>query len=287
MLWFATFLLPCAADGFLQWHVFTALTGMNVKIRKDDRQARILSALEDNPALRVNQLAQEFRVTTETIRRDLTELSDAGQISRTYGGAMKSGGGFEPVLTDRLKLYVEERRLVASHAADLYADSHTLLLGGGATMLHFARILSKTQHRMIVITPALSVAQELAANPHIKVMLLPGVLDAQEHVVTGPETLRAIEKFHAPTTIIGVSGLSCEGASEAMPSIGEVYTAMLASADCGIILADHSKFDKRALVLLSEWTPRLSLVTNRLPEPDLATAIESGGAKILLASSRS
>lgn len=256
-----------------------------VKIRKTDRQAHILSALEDNPALRVNQLAQEFGVTTETIRRDLAALAQDGRINRTYGGAVKTGNRFEPVLTDRLKLLVRERRMIARHAVDLHATGDALLLGGGATMLQFARILSKVQHRLIVITPAIPVAQELAVNPRIDVMLLPGILDAHEHMVKGPETLRAVEKFRAPVAIIGASGLSTDGVSEATPSIGEVYMAMLASADRGVILADHSKFEKRALILLSHWSPRLSLITDRTPGPDLLKAMKKEGAEIVLAPS--
>lgn len=254
-----------------------------MKIRKDSRQAHILSALEDNPALRVNQLAQEFGVTTETIRRDLAALAQAGRINRTYGGAVRIGNRFEPVLTDRIKLLVTERRKIARHAVDLHANGDALLLGGGATMLQFARSLSKIQHRIIVITPALPVAQELAINPQIEVMLLPGVLDPHEHMVTGPETLRAVEKFRAPVAIIGASGLNGEGVSEAMPSMGEVYMAMLANADRGVILADHSKFDKRALILLSSWSQRLSLITDRSPSAELSTAIRNGGANIVLA----
>jgi DeoR/GlpR family transcriptional regulator of sugar metabolism len=258
---------------------------MMVKIRKDSRQAQILAALEDDPALRVNQLAQKFGVTTETIRRDLAELAQAGRINRTYGGAVRLSNRFEPVLADRLKLMVPERSKIARHAVDLYAHGDALMLGGGATMLHFARALCKVQHRMIVITPSLLVAQELASNPQIEVMLLPGVLDPHEHVVNGSETLRAVEKFRAPVALIGASGVNTEGISEAMPSMGEVYMAMLANADHGIILADHSKFDKRALILMSGWNPRLSLITDRNPAPDLSTAIRNAGANIALAPS--
>lgn len=254
-----------------------------MKIRKGDRQAHILSALENNPALRVNQLAKEFGVTTETIRRDLAALAQVGSINRTYGGAVRTGNQFEPALTDRLKLLVRERRMIARHAVDLHANGDALLLGGGATMLQFARVLCGIQHRMVVITPALSIAQELAVNPRIEVMLLPGVLDAQEHMVTGTETLRAIEKFHAPIAIIGASGMNAEGVSEAMPSVGEIYMAMLANADRGVILADHSKFDKRALILLSEWNRKLSLITDRAPDGALSAAMGRGGSEIVLA----
>lgn len=256
-----------------------------MKISKDSRQAHILSALEDNPALRVNQLAQEFSVTTETIRRDLTALAQDGRINRTYGGAVRIGHRFEPILTDRLKLLVGERRMIARCAVDLHANGEALLLGGGATMLQFARILSKVQHRMVVITPALPVAQELASNPLIEVMLLPGFLDPHEHVVAGLETLRAIEKFRAPVAIIGASGLNEEGVSEAMPGIGEVYAAMLANADRSVILADHSKFEKRALILLSQWDSRLSLITDQDPESELSAAMKRQGANIVIAPS--
>lgn len=252
------------------------------KSRKEQRQDRILTELGANPALRVNQLADELDVSTETIRRDLAELDQLGRLSRTYGGAVSTGNRFEPALNERLGLHSAERQAIAQAAVERFETAEALLLGGGATMVTFARALRETRHRLTVVTPAYPVAVELASNPRIEVMLLPGVFEPQERIVCGPETIRTLDRFRTPVAIIGASGLAPAGVSEAMLGIGEVYSAMLQSAQHSVILADHSKFGKRALVLLAEWTAGISLVTDRPPEGELLTAMQSGGTEIIL-----
>lgn len=252
------------------------------KSRKELRQGSILAALEGNPALRVNQLAESLAVSTETIRRDLAELDQAGRLSRTYGGAVVASNRFEPLLNDRLLLKVPERRAIARRALEEIADEEALLLGGGATMLQFARALRGIDRRLTVITPAWAIALELSSNPLIEIVLLPGTLEAQERIVCGPDTIRALERYRAPVVLMGASGVSGEGVSEAMLGAGEVYAAMLRSAERSFILADHGKFDKRALVLLTPWHDAMTLVTDREPEGALLAAIRKGGATLSL-----
>ena len=60
-------------------------------------------------AVRISALAEEFQVTTETIRRDLDELSARGLISRTYGGAAPRSLTGEPGVTLRAQAHVAER----------------------------------------------------------------------------------------------------------------------------------------------------------------------------------
>ena len=253
------------------------------KSRKELRQNSILAALEANPALRVNLLAEELDVSTETIRRDLAELDRAGRLSRTYGGAIVASNRFEPLLNDRIHLNVAERQAIARLALEEVAGEEALLLGGGATMLQFARALCGIGRRITVITPAYPVALELSKNPLIEIVLLPGTFEGQERMVCGPETIRAVERYRVPVVLSGASGRNGDGISEAMLGVGEVYAAMLASAGRSYVLADHSKFEKRALVLLTGWSPQLTLIADTRPEAGLAAAIRSGGAGLLLA----
>ncbi len=251
--------------------------------RKELRQGKILSALGANPSLRVNQLAEELDVSTETIRRDLAELDQIGRLSRTYGGAVSTGNRFEPALNERLGLFVAERRAIARAAAARYESAETLVLGGGATMLAFARALRETRQRITVITPAYPVAVELGSNPLIEVLLLPGAFEPQERMVCGSETVRALERYRAEVALIGASGLDPSGVSEAMLRAGEVYAAMLAHANRGVVLADHSKFGKRALVLLRGWSAALTLITDRPPDGALAAALREGESDCVVA----
>ncbi len=254
------------------------------KSRKNVRQDSILAALERNPALRVIQIAEELSVSTETVRRDLAELESTGRLSRTYGGAIKNSVRFEPALNERLALKVSERRAIAVEAAALCSSEDALFLGGGATMIQFARALCEFPRRLTVVTPVYPIAVELSANPAIEIIMLPGVFESQEHMTVGPDTLRAMDRYRVRTTVIGASGLNAEGVSEALLKVGEVYGAMVEKSDRVIVLADSEKFDKRALVLLTDWNEATTLVTDVAPQGDLKSALDRGRATTIVIS---
>ena len=85
--------------------------------KKTNRQNRILNQLEVNPRIRVNEMAEDLGVSTETVRRDLAELDGAGRIQRTYGGAV-SIKTFEPALAERSTLHVGPRERIAKMAVE-------------------------------------------------------------------------------------------------------------------------------------------------------------------------
>ena len=53
-----------------------------------DRRSIILARIQQTSSVRVTELAEEFEVTEETIRRDLEKLESEGFVTRTYGGAV-------------------------------------------------------------------------------------------------------------------------------------------------------------------------------------------------------
>ncbi|MEM9439898.1 MAG: DeoR/GlpR family DNA-binding transcription regulator [Pseudomonadota bacterium] len=250
--------------------------------KKSARHSRILDVLEINPSIRVNALADELDVSTETVRRDLAELDETGRIKRTYGGAVRTTA-FEPALAERLKLHVQERERVARHAVASLADVQSLFIGGGATTLHFARALRSIDHPLTVLTPALNIAIELASNPLIEVMSLPGVVEPKERLVNGAETLKAISQFRTQVAVVGASALDQAGVSEALLSAAQVYAAMIASADRTLVLADQSKFGKRSLQLITGWGPDTTLLADTEPLSPLKDHIEGQGGKVVIA----
>lgn len=250
--------------------------------KKSVRQDRILAALDLNPSMRVRDLAGELGVSTETIRRDLADMDEDGRINRTYGGAVR-GQVSEPNLAERLTLHVEARQAIARRAADLIGDAQTLFIGGGATTLHFVRVLRGIERPLSVITPAYRVAAELSVNPFIQTMCLPGIFEGKEGLATGPETLAAIERFRAPVAIMGASGVDPAGVSEAMLDASAVYAALIRCSDTAYILADQSKFGCRSLTLITPWAENIHLVTDVAPAGALAEAIAQEGASVTVA----
>ncbi len=94
------------------------------KLSKSERHSLIRNKLKSYPAIRVSELAADIDVSTETIRRDLAELEEAGLIHRTYGGASRPLET-EPGYTERDQLFSRQREGIAKSVASLIKE------GGG------------------------------------------------------------------------------------------------------------------------------------------------------------
>ncbi len=248
--------------------------------KKTQRHDHILSVLEANPSIRVTQLAEDLGVSTETVRRDLTELDETGRIKRTYGGAVRTRT-FEPALAERALLHVKAREEIARLALARIGEADSLFIGGGATTLHFARALRGTDRQLTVLTPAFSIATELSINPLIQVMALPGIVEPKEGLVYGAETLKCIRQFRTPVAVMGASGVDEQGVSEALLIAAQVYAAMIDCADEALILADSSKFGNRSLQQIIGWRKSVCLISEEAPPPPLAEAIRQSGAEVV------
>lgn len=249
----------------------------------DERRERILRDLKLNASIRVSQLARALGVTTETIRRDLDELSEGGAINRTYGGAALPPLQREPAVHERENLYVEERARIGAEAARLVKPGDVLMVDAGSTTLHFARHLASIGGEVTVITNSLPVATTLAVNAAIRIIMCPGDFSAQEGGVFGPHTADFIRRFNAARAIIGASGLSSQGPTEARSEAVGVKRAMLEMAPQRVLLVDASKFETGALELVCPLDRLTDIVVDRAPTRALADAVRSAGVKLHIA----
>ena len=115
---------------------------MTARRGKQERQRRIVAELRANPTVRISSLADEFRVSTETVRRDIDELSGQGLVNRTYGGAAATSMSREPAFHQRGDTMVAERERIARSAAALIQPGEVIMVDSGATTAHFARRLA-------------------------------------------------------------------------------------------------------------------------------------------------
>ena len=258
------------------------MTPIDQRLSKAGRQSRILAELRATPSLRVNDLSARLNVSAETVRRDLTELGRMGQLSRTYGGAMRPMP-FEPALAERESLMVEERERIAKTAVGLIEVNDILMMGGGATTLHVARRIAVECNHLTIITHSFSIAMALATNPTHKILMLPGQYDGREGLIFGPDTIDALQRFHASKAILGASGLTPEGPNDAGLGPGMIYGAMMRRAAQTLIVADRTKFNRASLTVFGKWSQETVLISDTEPDGELALAMADAGARTLLA----
>jgi DeoR/GlpR family transcriptional regulator of sugar metabolism len=148
------------------------------------------------------------------------------------------------------------------------------MIGSGSTTTHVARRIAVEMRDLTVITHSFGVATVLAINPTIKVLMLPGNYHATEGATVGAHTISFLGNFFADHAIIGASGLTSDGPSDALIECGAVYSAMvMRSANC-VVVADHSKHDRIFAAQYARWREVGHLVTDAAPSGPLQTVLQ-------------
>lgn len=247
------------------------------------RQQAIFHLARERRLVMVDDLADRFGVTRQTIRRDLNEMVDRRVLSRTHGGAMLAGGVANLGYADRRAHAGPAKAAIAAAAARDIPNDCSLFLTIGTTTEAVARAL--IDHRnLLVITNSLNVAQILSANPEIEVIVAGGVLRRADNGLVGEATLDLIAQFKVDQAIIGVSAVDADGSLLDF-DVREVRAvrAVLENARRSVLVTDRSKFQRAAPVRIAPLAALDALYTDGPPPPDIAALCRRDGVAVTVA----
>ena len=118
----------------------------------EERHQAILRRARADGRVDVASLSEEFAVTPETIRRDLTVLERAGHVRRVHGGAIPlERFGFEPSLSARASAFTAEKQRIAKAALAELPEAGAILLDAGTTTREFAAIIPGDRELLVVV----------------------------------------------------------------------------------------------------------------------------------------
>src|ERR1700733_13030836 len=156
---------------------------------KEERHQYILELLGSEGRVLAADLSSRYRVSEDTIRRDLRELASSGKIQRVHGGALPRRAEAVP-FASRQRIDMESKIGIARAAADMIRDGQVVLIDGGTTNLTIASYLSRERSATIVTnSPPLALA--LADHPNLSVLMLGGNFLKEARVTTGIDSIRA------------------------------------------------------------------------------------------------
>jgi DeoR family transcriptional regulator, glycerol-3-phosphate regulon repressor len=230
------------------------------------RQLAIVESVARDGPQGIDALAERFGVTLQTVRRDVQRLAEAGLLTRFHGGVRQPGSTTENMAyRQRQGMHAQAKSHIAQAVAQRVPDGSSLILNIGTTVEAVAQAL-RTRKALRVITNNLHVAAAMSTHPDCEVIVAGGLVRGADQGIVGEAAIGFFRQFRVDIGIIGISGIESDGSLRDF-DFREVQVArtIVGQSREVWLVADHSKFNRPAMVELASLEDVDVLFTDRPP----------------------
>ncbi|EUJ32397.1 putative HTH-type transcriptional regulator YulB [Listeria floridensis FSL S10-1187] len=247
-----------------------------------ERKRAIVQYVRSRKIATVSELAQHFSVHEATIRRDLTALEQDKKLKRTHGGVMiEEKVVSEPDWNKRSEVRYEEKKRIATYAAEMVEDGDTILLDAGTTTGYIAEVL-KDRPGLTIITNDLRAASILRFSKS-KIIVTGGVIYPDTYILNGMIADETIQNIHVHKAFVTTPALDIDkGLMHYDEYLVPVKKEILHSADEVILVTDHTKFGRLSLYKYADVDKISCIVTGEELDSLLKEQFEEKGVQIYL-----
>ncbi len=250
---------------------------------KEERQKLTLKVLKKHEQVTVTELSDRFDVSEVTIRRDLRELAERGQLRRAHGGALAvSSHPPSPPVIQRMDHEDEIKKQIGKAAANLIKDGDAVFLGSGSTTAYVARYLGDRKN-VTVVTNAVNVANELAVAEDVTVVVTGGMMRHSELSLIGHIAEQSLKEVRVDKVMIGIPALSVHAGltNDYLPEVMTDRTIIEMASEL-ILVADSTKFGKVASAYVAPIERVSILVTDKETPAEKLTALQEKGIRVIV-----
>jgi len=258
--------------------------GRPPRLLVEERRRRILELLDTQERVTVDELVGRFGVSAVTIRGDLDALDALGAVVRSHGGALKRTDAPEDVpITVKETLHHAEKVRIGHAAAQMIRDGETIMLDSGTTTAEVARQIRFLRLRSLnVVTNALNIAMELANLPHVRLIMIGGVLRQMSYSLAGPPAEQTLRGLHADRLFLGVDGLDPEiGLMTPDVVEAQLNTVMIQVSREVVVVADSSKFQRRSLSVIAKLDVVHKVITDTGVDSEVLAALHARSIEVI------
>ena len=245
-----------------------------------DRRKEIINILKDREYVTVEEFSKVLGVSTVTIRTDLSALESEGSLIRTHGGAMKSEKKSKKrFISNTMSENELEKKEIALKASSLIKDGSTIIIDSGSTTIHLAENLK--DKKITVVTNNI-LAQDILKNEEsVNLIVLGGTLRRASMGTIGPIANNAVKSMNVDIFFLGAAAYNQEIISSYDVIEVELKKNMIHSADKVVLLADSSKYGKKAFSTISSWDLIDTFITDKI-DNDFREKLEELGVEVIL-----
>jgi DeoR family glycerol-3-phosphate regulon repressor len=275
---------PAGGADLREWRTDAKPDGKRgLRMSQTFRHPEILEIARREGKVTVERLAEHFGVTLQTIRRDLTELAEAGRLERVHGGAILPSGTTNIAYEERRSLNHDGKAAIARACAARVPDDVSVFLNIGTSTEAVAREL--LHHRkLLVVTNNVHVSNILMANPDCEIIVTGGSLRRSDGGLVGKVAADTIGAFKFDLAIIGCSAIDADGdlLDFDIHEVG-VSQAVLRQSRRAFLVADHSKLKRTAPARITSLADIDAFITDAPLPPTLASRCAQWGTEVVVA----
>jgi len=254
-----------------------------IALFQSERQRQIVSLTMQAGRVEVSHLADMFQVTTETIRRDLSDLQRQKVVRRVHGGGIPwETSVFEPRVEIRADQNDDQKRRMALKAIEELPDHGSIIIDSGSTLTRFAEAIPSGP-TLSVVTNSLPVAQALAQRQSLDVIVTGGRLMKDTMALVDQQAIASVEPLTVDTLFISTdAATAATGLTTPYRHEAALKQAMIQAARRVVALVDHSKFGHEQFTRFASWSDIDVLITNVEADAAAVAAIEATGTPVIL-----
>ena len=244
-----------------------------------------LSAMEqyvlERGTASLEELAEKFDVSTHTVRRDLIDLLRRGNMQKVYGGVSATGNNAPVPLSVRSTKNTKAKEVIGKLASSLVKDNMSVFLDSGSTTACLLPYLTE-RNNVTVITHSLTALYEASKYRNLRVIALGGMYNPATSSFVGGTTLEALSRMSIDLVFIAATGVSLEnGLTNTTYFEVEIKRFITQQNKRVVLMADHSKFDRAALLTYCDFDKLSAVVTDVLPSERYLEVMQQNNIRLL------
>ncbi len=247
------------------------------------RRQQIAETVMAEGSMRIEDLTERFGVSLMTAHRDVDELVSRGLFRKTRGVVSAAPTSLiEASDLYRVSRQSEEKKLIAEAAMQFVEPGQAIFFDDSTTVLQMAPHLSE-RVPLTVITNSLTLMNEMRDVKDVTLLGLGGQLYNWCNAFVGHMTTNEIRQLRADVAFISIAAITDDMLFHQSPEMAATKRAMLECAARRVLLADHTKFERRALHSFGALTDfDVVIVDDRTPSIHL-DRMQAQGVNVIVA----
>ena len=235
----------------------------------EKRRLEINKLIADNGSSSVSDLANIFKVSELTIRRDLSKLEQEGHLEKVHGGAILKDTAIEysPVYLEDIKLFKKEKDKISMEAAKRIKDNDAIIIESGTTCLRLVNHI-KNINSLSVFCASVPIVYELWKKSDkfkdLEINICGGLIHKKSNTLIGSQAVDYFKNINANIAFISPVAISIEKMNILTNNQmdADVTKSIMKSSKRNILLSDSSKFLKNARYVVTSLKSFDEIITD-------------------------